>query len=254
MKAVTVFRDAGLTPMAVGGKDRWPTNMYTDILALRLAGYDDFHKTFTKEAGGSFVTPEMRRAARKFEELRKAGAFSRDAASLTRDESEVPFYQGKIPMYYSGNWTAGNCDQPSVAVRGKIVPVRFPAIEGGKGSTDDFMGGVAEEFCVSARTAHPKEAFLLCRYLAENHSRNAWLASAGIPTWKISVDDSKVNPIMKAIVKLTANAKHFHLWGNTSLGTSDSELLKDTGQELLAGSITADQFCEKLQTIYAKTE
>jgi len=193
----------------------------------------------------------MRLGARKFEELRKAGAFSKDAASLTRDESEVPFYQGKIPMYYSGNWTAGNCDLPSSAVRGKIVPVRFPTIAGGKGSADDFMGGVAEEFCVSAKTAHPEEAFLLCRYLAENHSRNAWLASAGIPTWKVSVDESKINPIMKAIVKLTANAKHFHLWGNTSLGTGDSELLKDTAQELLAGSITADQYCEKLQTIYA---
>jgi raffinose/stachyose/melibiose transport system substrate-binding protein len=155
-------------------------------------------------------------------------------------------------MYYSGNWTAGNCDQPSSAVRGKIVPVRFPMIAGGKGDVNDFMGGVAEEFCVSARTEHPDEAFLLCRFLAENHSRNAWLSSAGIPTWKVSVDESKINPIMKEIVRMTANAKHFQLWGNTELGSGDSEFLKDTAQELLAGSISADRYCEKLQTIYTE--
>lgn len=190
MAAVRKFSKAGITPMAIGGKDRWPTNIYGDLIMLRAAGYKECHAAFYREKGGSFTTDGMRLAARRFKELIDAGAFPKDAVALSRDESEVPFYVGKIPMYVSGNWTAGNCQSPTSAVRGKILAVKFPSIEGGKGSINDFMGGAAEEFCVSARTKHPREAFVLCQYLAENHSRNAYLASAGMPIWKMNVDES----------------------------------------------------------------
>ena len=72
----------------------------------------------------------------------------------------------------------------------------------GKGQATDFMGGAAEEFCVSANSAHPAEAYLLCQFLAENHSKNAYLAGAGMPTWKLdaSVDTSTIDPLIQSIV------------------------------------------------------
>ena len=249
MAAVAAFKKAGITPMAVGGKDRWPTNMYTDILFLRAAGTAECHNAFYKAKGGSFTSDSMRAGARKLEDLIKAGAFSRDASALTRDESEVPFYAGKIPMYMNGNWTAGNCQAASSAVRGKIVAVAFPTVDGGKGSINDFMGGAAEEFCVSANAKNKQAAYLLCQFLAENHSKNAYLAGAGMPTWKMNVDDSKVDPLIKSIVKLTSKSTGFLLWGNTALEGKDSEFYMDTSQEFLAGTITADQYCDKLQTM-----
>ncbi len=36
--AIETFKANGVTPMTVGGADQWPTNMYTDIIALRFAG------------------------------------------------------------------------------------------------------------------------------------------------------------------------------------------------------------------------
>ncbi len=250
MVAVRAFRKAGVTPMTVGGKDRWPTNLYTDVIALRCAGYEEYRRALYKEAGGSFVTPSLRLGARKFAELVRAGAFQNDAVAVTRDASEVPFYAGKIPMYVSGNWTAGNCQAPDSAVRGKIVAVRFPSIAGGKGDSSDFMGGAAEEFCVAANTKNKAAAVLLCSFIAENHSRNAYLAGAGIPTWKMSVDESKLDPLLKSIVNLTEGSTRFLLWGNNALEGDDSELLLDTTQEFLAGTLSADAYCDKLQTIF----
>lgn len=249
MAAVRKFSKAGITPMAVGGKDRWPTNMYGDLIMLRAAGYEECYAAFYREAGGSFKTAGMKLAARRFKELIDAGAFPKDAVALSRDESEVPFYAGKIPMYVSGNWTAGNCQSPTSAVRGKIVAVRFPTIEGGKGNLGDFMGGAAEEFCVSARTKHPREAFILCQYLAENHSRNAYLAGAGMPTWKMNVDGSQIDPLMKSIHAMAKDAPHFLLWANTALNGTDAELFMDTTQEFLAGVLSANDYVERLETI-----
>ena len=249
MTAIKTFKAAGITPMTVGGKDRWPTCMYTDLIMLRAAGYDACDKAFYKKAGASFTSPEMKLAATKYKELIDAGAFPKDAVAITRDESEVPFYAGKIPMYVNGNWTAANCQAATSAVKGKIVAVRFPTIAGGKGNINDFMGGAAEGFCVSSKTKYVPEAVTLCSYLAENHSRNAYLAGAGMPTWKMTVDDSQIDPLIKSIVTLTSKATNFLLWGNTALEGNDSETMMDIIQKMLAGDINADEFCAEFQKI-----
>lgn len=249
LQAVKTFKDAGITPMALGGKDRWTTCMYTDLIMLRAAGYEECDKAFYKKPGANFQSAGMKLAAEKYEELIKAGAFPKDTIAITRDESEVPFYAGKIPMYVNGNWTAANCQASSSAVKGKIKAVRFPVIEGGKGSINDFMGGAAEGFCVSAKTKQKEKAIELCTYLAENHSRNAYMVGAGMPTWKMKVDDSKVDPLIKSIVDLTSKASNFLLWGNTALEGNDSETMMDIVSEMLSGDITSTQFCAKFQEI-----
>lgn len=249
LTAVKAFRAAGVTPMCVGGKDRWPTCMYTDIIMLRAAGYDACSKAFYKKPGASFTSPEMKLAARKIKELIDNGAFPKDAVATTRDESEVSFYAGRVPMYMNGNWTAANCQAATSSVRGKIIAIRFPTIAGGKGNSNDFMGGAAEGFCVSSRTKHTSEAVMLCAFLAENLSRNAYLAGAGMPTWKMNVDDSKIDPLLKSIVNLTSKASNFLLWGNTALEGNDSETMMDIVQKMLAGDISADEFCAEFQKI-----
>ena len=60
------------------------------------------------------------------------------------------------------------CDH---AIRSLGLLQHLVTLPGGK-----YMGGAAEEFCVSANTAHPQEAYLLCQFLAENHSKNAYMA------------------------------------------------------------------------------
>ncbi len=249
MAAVKAFKEAGITPMTTGGKDRWPTCMYTDLITLRAAGYQESYNAFYKTDNGSFVSDGMKLAAQKFYELIQAGAFPEGVVALTRDESEVPFYAGEVAMYVNGNWTASNCQADTSKVKGKIVAVPFPVIEGGKGVSTDFMGGAAEQFCVSANTKNAEAAVILCQYLAENHSKNAYLAGAGMPTWKMDVDESKIDPLIKSIVDLTSNATNFLFWGNTALEGNDSEFLMDTIQEMLAGDLDPDQFCEALQTM-----
>ena len=249
MAAVEAFKAAGITPMANGGKDRWPTCMYTDLITLRSAGYQECYDAFYKTENGSFMTDGMKLAAEKYNELIEAGAFPADTVALTRDEGEVPFVNGEIPMYVSGQWTAANCNAD--AIKGKIKAIAFPTIEGGNSTLNEFMGGAAEQFCVSAATEHPEEAYLLCQFLAENHSKNAYLVGAGMPAWKLdaSVDTSNVDPLIQSIVDLTSNASCFLLWGNTALEGEDSEFLMDTVLELLARDIDVATYCEKLQTI-----
>ena len=50
---VKTLKDAGITPIALGEKDKWPGHFWWSYLAVRNAGQDGFMKAYTRE--GAFT-------------------------------------------------------------------------------------------------------------------------------------------------------------------------------------------------------
>lgn len=250
LAAVKAFRNKGITPMTVGAKDEWPTTQYFDIMAIRDAGAKVCQDALNKKS--TYEDPGIIDAAAKFQELVKAKAFNDGALGLTRDESEMPFFEGKIPMYVNGSWTAGNIQKDGSKVKDKILALKFPIIEGGKGDINDFTGGAAEGFYVSSKTKHKAEAVKLLKYITENHSREAYLAGAGIPTWKMNVDESKIDPVTKQIVANLKEAKTTTLWFNSLLQSKDSDAYQKELTQLFSLKVTPQQFAKDMQKMNSK--
>ena len=247
LAAVKAFKDAGVTPMVVGGKDQWPTNMFTDIIALRFVGDAACRACYYKTEGATFLTDDWKEGVQAFIDLINAGAFPDDAIALTRDESEVPYFNGEIPMYVHGQWFAGSL---SPEMQQKVKAVKFPAV--GKGYDNQWMGGAAEGFCVSATTKYPEEAFLLCQFCAEHQSTNGFLSGAGLPAWKADFSGAEgLNPVNVQIVDATSTAESFLLWGNTALSGDDAALIGQTVYDVLVGEMTAEEWCQEMETIFA---
>lgn len=247
--AVKAFKAKGITPMAVSGKDIWTIAMYFDAMALKAAGNDKIVSTLAKK--GSFKDPEFLSAASKLAELVKLGAFPEGAASLTKDESDIPFLQGKIPMLFNGSWTAGTVYREDSQIKDKVIPVGFPVFEDGKGNKNQFTGGAVDSIMVNANTKHKEEAVLFQKYFCENMARETYLAGAYLPAWKIEgVDESKINPVTVKLKELTSSAEGFTLWWDTQLEGQDTQVYLNALQELFLGSITPQEFTDKLQTIY----
>ena len=123
-----------MTPMTVGGSDQWPTNMYTDIIALRYTGDAASRACYYKTEGATFMTQDWLDGMNAFKELIDLGAFPADASSLTRDESEVAYFAGEIPMYVHGQWFAGSLSpemqQKVKAVSSPPLPAKKPTTSG----------------------------------------------------------------------------------------------------------------------------
>ena len=244
--AIEAFKAAGVTPMTVGGADQWPTNMYTDIIALRFAGDEACRAAYYKTEGATFMTQDWVDGMAAFKQLIDLGAFPEDAASLTRDESEVAYFAGEIPMYVHGQWFSGSL---SPEMQQKVVAVKFPAV--GKGYDNQYMGGAAEGFCVSSYTEHPDEAFTAAQFFAEHLSKNGYIAGAGLPAWKYDFSEyTNLNPVMAMIKEATSTADSMLLWGNTALTGEDATLIGVTVYDVLTGEITPEQWCEDMETIF----
>lgn len=250
ISAIKAFRGRGITPMTVGAKDLWPIAQYFDIMALRDAGYEACRNALTKK--GSFENPGILDAARKFQGLVKLQAFNEGALALSRDESEVLFYEGKIPMYVNGNWTCSNIQKASSKVKDKVIALKFPTIAGGKGDVNDFTGGAADTFCVSSSTEYKEESVATLKYICENHSREAFFAGAGLPTWKLDFDEAKIDPLVLQVIKNTNDAKTYTLWWNSELESKDSVNYVNELSKLFALKVTPEEFCKNLQEMNKK--
>lgn len=240
------FREKGITPFTVGEKNRWPGMFYYDILALREGGAQLSNDALAGKA--SYEDPALVAAAGKLGELVEADAFNDGAVGLSRDEAEIPFFQGEIPMYYNGSWVASTIERDDSPVKGKIVAVRFPIIEGAAGNENEFLGGVTDTFMISANTEYKEESVEALKFISENLSTELYLAGV-LPAWKVEVDETNINPLTRQIKDIVNGATGFVPAWDVYLTGADADAHKDLVQEIFAEQITAEEFGERMQKI-----
>jgi raffinose/stachyose/melibiose transport system substrate-binding protein len=247
--ACKAFKAKGITPMSVGAKDIWPLDFYLDMLQIRQAGYKACFDALSKK--GTYENPGIIEGARKLQQLVDMGAFNNGAQGITRDESEVPFYDGKIPMYFNGSWTIGNIMKADSKIKDKIDIIKFPSL-GDKSDMNDFTGGVSEIFVVNANTKYKEQSVKTLKYISEGLAKELYLVGAGLPAYKVSVDDSKIDSLTKKLVTMTRDAKTYTLWWNTYLDGEDSQLYQNESAKLFGKQVTPEQYAKDLQTMNGK--
>jgi raffinose/stachyose/melibiose transport system substrate-binding protein len=245
--AVEAFSAAGVTPIAVGEKDKWPGMFYYNILALREGGAQLSNDALNNKA--SFEAEPFISAASKLEQLVDAGAFDEACLGLTKEESEVPFLNGEIPMYFNGNWTAGAIEQEGSAVKGKIVAKRFPSVDGASGSKNEFLGGAIDTFMVNADTQYKEESVAFVEFFSEKIAEQIYADGIGLPAWKVDVDESNMSPLNIQISEMLKEATGFVTWWDIYLEGADAEKHKDLVQSIFGKQITPEEFGEKMQEI-----
>lgn len=248
LEAVKAFRAKGIDPIAVGGKDLWPSMFYYNALALREGGSQLSLDALSGNA--SFEDPAFVRAAEKLQELASADAFMKGYMGITRDESEAIFITGTIPMYYNGSWVATILESEDSAVKGKVRVMNFPIVNGGAGEANEWIGGIVDTFMVSANTQYPDESVQFLKYLTEYMSNEGYKVGAGLPTWKTTViDESSINPLLKDVVDMTKSATGIVPPWDVYLEGHQAEMHKNLVAELMAGKITPEEFSAKMEAL-----
>ena len=153
-------------------------------------------------------------------------------------------------MMFMGSWLNGDCEAEDAAVKGKISVIKFPVIDGGKGTIDEFHGGSGETFLVSSKTEHPAQAAAVAQYICEKMSKDQYLAGSGMPAWEAQMGDtSDLNRLSQEIAGLTADATGYVYWLDSLTGGSKADTIMNEIAKLIDGSVTPEEFCKNLQAI-----
>lgn len=106
LKLCARLKGAGITPVALGTKEKWPAQLWFDFLLLRTAPYEYRQQLMNGTAG--FDSPPVTRVFRLWRQLIDNGYFNSDPNHLAweRGANEM-VYSGRAAMTLMGSWLIG---------------------------------------------------------------------------------------------------------------------------------------------------
>lgn len=246
--AVNKLKAANITPVILGEKDRWPGMYWFDIFAMRQAGNEACIEAFKNPS--KFNSPDFIEAAKKLQDLAKAGMFNSSMFSTSYDDMLASFNDARCAMMFQANWVNNGIEADNAKTKGNVEVVTFPVFKDGKGKATEFFGGGQDGFYVSSNTKSKKDAVEFLTYLSEELGTRGYLVGAGLPCWKTDgLDTSSLSSLDKADAEMLKSATSFITWWDNILPADAAETHKDLIAELLAVKITPEDFCKQMSQV-----
>ncbi len=237
--AVQALKDAGITPIALGGRDKWPGHFWWVYLAIRTGGEEAFLKAYNRE--GSFADEPFVQAGELLKDLIDMEPFPAGFLGMTFGDEGAQMGNGLAAMELMGQWAPGNQETNSedgTGVTDVLGWFPFPALEGGAGAPTDTLGG-GDGFVLGVNA--PDETIDFLRYLTtvENQMSAPFLFS---PPTVVGADVELVeDPIVGQIIKARNEAEYFQLYYDQFLPPALAGTVLDAVEQLFAGTMTPEE-------------
>ena len=244
--AIGTLKAAGITPLAAGGADKWPLNMFWECLALRVGGRQAFMDAMNR-TGPGFDGPDFLRASQMFKQLIDLDPFQKGMLADTAPQAAGKFGDGKAAMQVMGNWMYSVQKAQSTS---KGVPdadlawAPFPQVPGGKGGPDDAVGGI-NGFLVT-RGAPPEAVEFLKHYTSAPVQTEAARRGFFIPAVRGAGTELQ-NPFFREMAASLGKAGYVQNFYDQMLGPATGRVVNDTSAGQAAGQTTPQQVGEQIQ-------
>jgi raffinose/stachyose/melibiose transport system substrate-binding protein len=246
LETVKKLKEAGITPLALGGKDKWPGHFYWVYLATRLGGREAFEAAYSRE--GSFADAPFVQAGERLKELVDLQPFQVGFLGAGYGDHQVVMANGQAAMELMGQWAPGangSVAEDPETYNANLGWFPFPAVEGGAGDPSDALGG-GDGFAVGKNA--PPEAIAFVRFLtsAENQRTLVKAGMAGTPAITAAADVIE-NSFLKEIFERAAQAKYYQLYYDQYLPPAVGQTVNDATQELFAGTASPEEVAGKIE-------
>ena len=250
LDAVKKLKAANVTPIVVGGADKWPLHFYWTHLAVRLGGKAGFDAALKGENGG-FEGDVFQKSGEYFKQLVDLQPFQQGFLGYKNPQAVGAFGDGKGAMilaissfYHTQRALAA--DKAGLS-DDKIGWFNFPMVAGGKGEASDTLGGVNGWLVTKGA---PKEAAEFVKFFISDAVQKR-LAQGNflIPTFK-GAEAGLGSPFMRNIAQNIAASKYHQNFYDQDLGPSVGRVVNDATAELAGGTMTPKQVAKAIQDAF----
>ena len=251
LAGVQKIKDAGITPIVLGGKDKWPAQFWWAYLIIRNAGHDGFYSALAGDNGG-FNNPDIVRAGDMLNQLAALEPFQEGYQAAGYGDACGYFGDGKGALHLMGEWDY-NCAKDSSASKLGIGDenlglMPFPSIDGGKGTATDSLGGM-EGFVFSK--AADDEAVKFVEFFNSKAVQTTFAEkSIYIPISK-GAADALPNQFHKAIAEMAGKSSWHQLFFDQTLGADVGGQFNDLALELASNEATGADAAARLEEAVA---
>jgi raffinose/stachyose/melibiose transport system substrate-binding protein len=245
--AVKKCQAAGVTPVAVGGKDKWPLHFYPAMLMMRILGKEGMQAAYEGKNGG-FAGPEVVKAFQLYKDFAALQPFQKGYLANTYPESAGTFHDGKTAFHLMGTWDITEGRSDAADQKGlpdeKLGWIFFPEVKGGKGHANDIFASLNGWLVVKEA---PKETVDFMKVWLGKEMQSK-LAEQGllIPMVKGTADQIK-DPFFKQIAAEVEKSEWIAIAIDQLLGPDTGRVFNDASAEVAAGNMSAEKAAKTIE-------
>lgn len=246
------LKAAGITPIALGGKDAWPAAHWYYWLALRECSTSVYTKGMEKQ---DFSNQCWMKAGDDLKTLSDANLFNDGFMTTTAQQgansSAGLVANHKAAMELMGAWEPGvlkdlTPDQKAMSDLGFFA---FPSVDGGKGTAGALMGGVSY---LSVNPEAPDMAVDFVNFVAEKSNQEKYATAFSTIPASSAARGAVTDSALKQVLGYLEKSSDMRLWMDTSLGTNIGNALNSGVVNLLSGKGTAADIVKAMESAAAK--
>jgi raffinose/stachyose/melibiose transport system substrate-binding protein len=250
LEDVQALEDAGITPIAVAGGDKWPAMFWYAELALRLGGAQVMQQA---AIDGNFDDPVFVQAGEKLQELIAMDPFQAGFLAAGWDGPDgqaAAIANSQAAMHLMGHWAPGtqSSNGPDLAATGELGWFPFPAVEGGAGAATDAFGG-GNGYAVG-KDAPPEAVDFLC-YLTSLEVANQVGATGSRLPVTIGSEGSITDPNLVDVIKARGEAEYVQLYLDQAYPPAVGAAVNDAIQLLFAGQASPQDVVDAINQAWA---
>lgn len=253
LTVVQQLQAAGITPIALGEKDKWPGHFWWSYLAVRNAGQDGFMNAYNRT--GAFTDEPFIKAGMELQQLIDLDPFQEGYLEQGYSDQQVVMAKEQAAMELMGQWAFGaNSGVAEDNLENYVANTGwfpFPTVDGGTGGAADAFGG-GDGFAIGKNA--PPETIELVKFLTSKENQ-AMMVEAGIAALPVvkGIESSVKEPVMQTLLQHFSEAEYVQLYLDQFLPPAVGLAVNDYVQELFAGTKTAEEVADAIEEV-AETE
>ncbi|MET8983719.1 extracellular solute-binding protein [Streptomyces sp. NPDC004539] len=250
LDAVRKLKAAGVTPLALAGKESWTGMYYWAYLAMRTAGLDALKKA---DADKDFTGDGFVQAGQHLQELVDLQPFQKGflgAAYSSPTGQAAAVGNAKAAMELMGQWAPSVEADAGKGIGADLGFFPFPAVEGGKGAITEVFGGGGGH---ALRKGAPQAAVDFLKFFASQATDLELVKKTGVLPVVPAAESAVSDPNVKAVQAQLTAATGFQLYLDQAYAPAVGQQVNDSVAGLIAGSKSPKQVTEAI-TKTAKEE
>jgi raffinose/stachyose/melibiose transport system substrate-binding protein len=255
LDAVKKCKAAGVTPIAVGGADKWPLHFYPAILMMRVLGKSGLEEVVSKDSKTGLADPGVLKAWKMYKDLCDLQPFQNGYQATKFPDDAGYFHDGKAAFHLMGSWDLVEGRRASATKKGlsneQLGWFFFPVVKDGKGKANDIFASV-DGWLVTKDA--PKETVDFFKVWLGKDTQTK-LAAAGlfIPMVKGTADAIQ-DPFLHVIAQETEKTDWIAIAMDQLLGPDTGRVFNDEAAAVAAGSTTPDQAVKAIQDSWSQNK
>jgi raffinose/stachyose/melibiose transport system substrate-binding protein len=243
LDAVGKLRAAGIDPLAIAGKDKWPSMHLWTYLVLRVGGGDALSEMIQS---GNWNTDACTKAGEEVLRLNELDPYQAGYKSADYNAEAAAVGNGKAAMELMGQWAPSVQMDQSADKQGlgdDLGWFPFPTVEGGAGAPTDGVGG-GNGIAVGVNA--PPEAIDFLKFFSSVDVGNKLNTdNVGLST-VVGTEGSVTDPNLQAVLAGRGEATFMQLYLDQATSGGLSQAFNDATIALFLGESTPEEVCQTL--------